>query len=238
MVHLRAMEIAIARRFCGPAESGNGGYTCGRLAAFVAAPAEVTLRVPPPLDTPLAVVMDGAKARLLHGTTLVAEAAPAIVDVTPPRPPTWDEAVAASARYDGHRAHDFPRCFVCGPAREPGDALRLWTGPLGRDGIVAAPWVPHASLADEGGRVRPEFLWASVDCPGFWAPDPRPATPLLLGRFAARFDGGVRAGEECIAIGWPMGVDGRKHFSGTALFRRGGGLVGVARATWIALKIA
>ncbi len=228
--------VTIASRFCGPTHSGNGGYTCGRLASLLSQPAEVTLKMPPPLDTPLAVVRDGAKLRITHGDAIVAEAAPADVSITPPRPPSYEEAVDAAARYAGHRAHDFPQCFVCGVARKPGDALRIFTGPLGRDGIVAAPWTPHASLADEAGWVRPEFLWASVDCAGFWAPDPRPATPLLLGRFAARFSGRVKAGEECIVIGWPTGNEGRKFTCETALFRRDGTLVGAARATWIAVK--
>ena len=46
-------QITIAKRFCGPPRSGNGGYVCGSLAAFVEGTAEVTLRRPPPLDRPL-----------------------------------------------------------------------------------------------------------------------------------------------------------------------------------------
>jgi len=47
-------EIIIDKRFCGPPNSGNGGYVCGRLAQLIPGAAEVTLRAPPPLDTPLA----------------------------------------------------------------------------------------------------------------------------------------------------------------------------------------
>ena len=47
--------LTIDRRYRGPLHSGNGGYTAGRLAAFVDGPAEVTLRLPPPLDRPLTV---------------------------------------------------------------------------------------------------------------------------------------------------------------------------------------
>ena len=49
-------EVTIGRRYRGPLTSGNGGYSAGRLAAFVDAPAvEVTLRLPPPLERPLQV---------------------------------------------------------------------------------------------------------------------------------------------------------------------------------------
>jgi len=41
-------HVTIERRFCGPPESGNGGYSCGLLAAHVGGPAEVTLRRSPP----------------------------------------------------------------------------------------------------------------------------------------------------------------------------------------------
>ncbi len=56
----RGVEITFPRHFRGPLTSANGGYACGRLAAFVDADeVEVTLRLPPPLDRPLAVEHDG-----------------------------------------------------------------------------------------------------------------------------------------------------------------------------------
>src|SRR5690606_28369050 len=67
--------IKIARQFRGPPNSGNGGYSCGRLAAFIDGPAEVTLRKPPPLDTEMQVAeeADGAVALYSDGA-LVASA--------------------------------------------------------------------------------------------------------------------------------------------------------------------
>ena len=59
----------IDSRFRGPAASGNGGYTCGLVAACVGNPAEVTLRLPPPLERPLR--FDGR--RLWDDEALVAE---------------------------------------------------------------------------------------------------------------------------------------------------------------------
>ena len=42
-------SVVIEKRFCGPPNSGNGGYVCGLLAAHIEADAEVTLLAPPPL---------------------------------------------------------------------------------------------------------------------------------------------------------------------------------------------
>ena len=68
-------SLVIAPRFCGPPDSGNGGYVCGLIAGYLDGPAEVTLRLPPPLETPLAVERDGhGSARVLDGQTLIAEA--------------------------------------------------------------------------------------------------------------------------------------------------------------------
>ena len=47
--------LTVDRRFRGPPDSGNGGYVAGRLAAFIDGPAEIALRLPPPLGRPLAV---------------------------------------------------------------------------------------------------------------------------------------------------------------------------------------
>jgi hypothetical protein len=38
-----------------------------------------------------------------------------------------------------------------------------------------------------------------------------------------------------VVIGWPVGEDGRKLYSGTALFSEGGELRAFARATWVRL---
>src|SRR5580692_6394852 len=67
--------LLIAPRFCGPPGSGNGGYVCGRIAAYLCGPAQVTLRRPAPLATPLAVERDGGgSVRIHHGGILIAEA--------------------------------------------------------------------------------------------------------------------------------------------------------------------
>src|ERR1700741_4584486 len=49
-------SIVIDKRYCGPPNSGNGGYFCGRLARHISGGAEVTLRARPPLDKQLDIV--------------------------------------------------------------------------------------------------------------------------------------------------------------------------------------
>jgi hypothetical protein len=224
IVGLVAEEILIQRHFRGPTESGNGGYTCGLVARVVGGPAEVTLRVPPPLETPLRVEREGG-VRVLDGETLVAEARQVDAEVEPPQPPSF-EAASRAALPDGDEDSPFPQCFVCGPHRAPGDGLRIFAGPL-HDRIVAAPWVPVEPY------TGPEFVWAALDCPGAYACGFGERGILVLGRLAARVEATPRAGERCVVVAWPLGDEGRKAFAGTALYGEGGRLLGVARATWI-----
>ena len=218
-------EIVIARRFRGPSASGNGGYTCGVVAGFVDGPAEVTLRLPPPLERPLRVEQANGGIRVLDGDAVLAEGRSAALELEPPEPPSFDEAEAAALPH-GDLESPFPECFVCGPARAGGDGLRVFAGPLG-GGQVAATWVPDDSL------LAPEFVWSVLDCPGAYACEFGERGTLVLGRLGARVEALPRAGERCVVVGWPLGEEGRKLYAGTALYGDGGRLLGVARATWI-----
>ncbi len=71
-------------------------------------------------------------------------------------------AVAGRARY--YTDPVFPDCFVCGMGRGPGDGLRIFPGPLAGRPFWAAPWTPDPSVTGAGGRVRPEVVWAALDC--------------------------------------------------------------------------
>src|SRR6185436_8973 len=152
-----SQTITIPRRFCGPPESGNGGYVCGRLAAFIAGPAVVRLNVPPPLDVPMTVRPAGGGVEMVRGETVIATARPSEVAIDVPAPPSYAEAEAAARSYEGFRSHAFPTCFVCGPQRRPGDGLRTFPGRLSGARLVAAPWIPDASLAGDDGAVLAEF---------------------------------------------------------------------------------
>lgn len=219
--------IVIPHRFRGPSDSGNGGYVCGLLAAFVEADAvEVTLRQPPPLDRQLVAVQEQGRARLFDGELLVAEAVAADLDLEEPAAVSWAEAVSASAGYVGFQQHAFPECFVCGPARESGDGLRVFAGPVaGTEGVVAAPWVAR--------EVAREIVWAAIDCPGAFAVGVSARGETVLGRMTARVVTLPAEGERCVSIGWPLGEDGRKLYAGTALFSEAGDVLALARQTWI-----
>src|SRR5690242_13864209 len=70
-----APELIIPSRFGGPAGSGNGGYACGRIAAYLDGPVPVTLHRPPPLDTLMTVERaDDGSVHVRHDGTLIAEA--------------------------------------------------------------------------------------------------------------------------------------------------------------------
>jgi hypothetical protein len=229
----RTGSLTISARFCGPADSGNGGYTCGRLAALLGGAAEVTLRRPPPLERPLSIMRTPHGLVLLDGGATIAEARPATVEIEPPPCPGLGAAADAAGHYHGLTAHAFPTCFVCGPARAPGDGLRIFAGKVRGDSLVACPWKPDARLADEAGVVAPEFAWAALDCPGAWAWLADLERPLVLGRLSAVLDAPVKAGLLHVVGGWRLGREGRKHFSGTAIWRADGTLCARARATWI-----
>jgi hypothetical protein len=126
---------------------------------------------------------------------------------------------------------------VCGTQRGRGDGLRIFAGPIAERELVAAPWVPDASLDAGDGKVRAEFMSAALDCPGYYAvaPDDR---MMLLAEFTAHVDRRVHIGESCTLIGWRLGSNGRKHEAGTALFDGKGELCGRARALWIEPRAA
>jgi hypothetical protein len=89
-------SIIIDRRYCGPPNSGNGGYVCGRLARHIPGGAEVTLRVPPPLDKPLDVAAaDDGSWQLRDGATVVASGRAARVELARLETASFDEACAA-----------------------------------------------------------------------------------------------------------------------------------------------
>jgi hypothetical protein len=217
--------MIVPGRFNGPPDSAHGGYACGLVAAILGGVAEVTLRRPPPLDRELAVARDDGRVVIRDGEALVAEAERVTLDVEVPAPVSVEEAAAASRRYAGFLHHAYNTCFVCGPGRE--DGLRVYAGPVERrPGLVASPWTP-------GEDVRPELVWAALDCPSGWAVDDFQREGVLLGRMAAAITCLPQPGERHVVMGWRIGEDGRKRFAGSALLTADGDVLARARSTWI-----
>ena len=244
--------LTVAPRFCGPPGTGNGGYASGLFAQHAYETVRVRLKRPVPLSAPLEVVTrEGGRLELLHDSAVVATAEPATLDLAVPRAPDYMAAIEASRHYVGFHGHAFPRCFVCGPERTRGDGLRIFAGPCvapnppGTTGVthahsvpremVAAPWVPELALGLHDGKVRPEFMWAALDCPGYFAAR-ADGVAMLLGEFTAHVDRRVHVDEPCVIIGWRITVTGRKYEVGTALFDEDGELCARARAIWIEPK--
>ena len=215
--------LTIERRYRGPLHSGNGGYTAGRLAAFVDGPAEVTLRLPPPLDRPLTLAEEGERVLLLDGDGLVAEARPGAPAVEVPRTVTCAEAEDAATRHVRFGGENFSECFSCGV--RPDDGLGIHAGPVAGSDLHAAPWTAS--------DVSPEVVWAAIDCSGAYAVGGPGRGEVVLGRMTAEIRRLPEEGERCVVVAWPLGEDGRKLYAGTALLGADGETLAVARQTWI-----
>jgi hypothetical protein len=227
--------VRIPARFNGPLESGNGGYSAGAIARFLPGSAEVSLRRPVPLDRDLEVVRtDADSLEVLDGADLIADARTvAQFDIEVPDPVTAEEARVASTRYRGSSEGQFSRCFVCGRARQ--DAFGVFAGEVeGRD-VVASPWVPEPWTAGGDGNVLPEFVWAVLDCPTYFALYQRQAElpGSVLARLAARIDAPVKPGREHVVMAWPLVGDGRKRPAGAAVLSAEGETLAVAEALLI-----
>jgi hypothetical protein len=238
--------LIIPARYNGPPASANGGYTAGMLACYedlAAAAAEgtdgvvtdgvaacpieavVTLRRPPPLDTPMSLCRDGAVLSVYDGETLIATAERVTRPVTETvAPVSFDEALALADTYPGFVSHPYPTCFVCGPART--DGLRLFAGRMA-DGRTAAAWrVPE--------DVSPILVFAALDCPGGWSVGIE-HRPYVLGQLTARVDSTPAPGDQCVVMGQTTHTEGRKAHVVSTLYGPDGELLATARATWIAV---
>ena len=220
------MHEVFARRYRGPLSSANGGYACGRLARHVGAEIiEVTLRLPPPLERPLDVRVDGDSAVLLDEDAVVAEARAATLELEPPEPVSVAAAELAGSLGPRIFEPEFRECYVCGERPER-DGLEIYVGPAtGREPLHAASWLV--------GESAPEIVWAAIDCPGAYASGAEGRGTVVLGRMTARVNRVPELGETCAVTAWPLGEDGRKLFAGTALFAADGELLALAKQVWI-----
>lgn len=228
-------SFTVQARFCGPPESGNGGYTCGIVAKELGGVVECTLRTPIPLETPLEIERSSAGGVLRRDDKVIIEANSTTIAIEPPAPVSVEAAMAASGASPAlDPRHPFPTCFVCGPKRGPADGLRIFPAPID-DGLYAATWLPSAEFGGHHGHLKPEFLWAALDCPtGFAAGFPA-AGKLVTGRLAVEQLQPITVDETCLLLSWPLRIEGRKHFSAACMYQHEQ-LRAVARATWIRLE--
>lgn len=232
--------VTIARRFNGPPDYGHGGYSCGAIAVEVEARvAAVSLRRPPPLETPLELRRgDDGAVTVLDGEHVVGEGAPAQLSLDVPAPVSVQEARAARTRAAWAERHPFPTCFGCGTARDRSEAIATVLGPVeGRDDVVADTWTPQAEFADLAGVVTRLFVWAALDCPTGAGAIPFGLGPHVLARLTVDPElAPVRAGEEHVVMAWGGAVDGRKRTGAGALLTAEGDVCAVGEGLWIALR--
>jgi len=228
------IPITIAKRFCGPPNSGNGGYSAGIIAANLPFLPEITLRAPPPLDQPMNLLIEDNAARLLDGDRLIAEAKIADFQLNVLPPVTFAAAEHAGVSVNAYESSPFQQCFVCGAHRAEGDGLKIRSRNIGHQKVVA-PWIPYASLGDENKFVKEEFIWAALDCPGAWAIQDEEQF-YLLGRMATKIEHPISVGEKYTIMGWVIATEGRKTWTGTAIYDEQGKTCAYAKGTWISVE--
>lgn len=240
------MTVRISRRYCGPPDSGNGGYVCGVAAgALGGSDVEVTLLAPPPLERPLARLRDGDEARLVDGETVIAIARPTDEPVAlpaeAPPPVGYDAAVDAAAAFDVddyEAGHEYPGCYTCGPHRAVGDGLRIFPGATDRVDLYVWPWTPDPSLFDESGYVELPVLWAALDCPSglAWIRQDPHMDPIVLGKMAAAIHQMPTPGQRLVVAGWTEPAQGRRRPARSAIYSEAGEVLATSRATWVVLN--
>jgi hypothetical protein len=170
---------------------------------------------------------------------VIGQAGPAKVELPEPPPaPSLEAARAAGERHIGLHQRVHPICFTCGTARDDGDGLRVFAGPVegAPRGTVACTWTPHANFANAEGLIPAEIVWAAIDCPGYFAwVEMEGRHGALLGTMTGEVKRLPKAGEELILQAWPIAKDGRKEFAGVALYTTDGEVVARAHQVWIVL---
>lgn len=232
--------ITIGRQFCGPPNSGNGGYVCGVLAQGLDGPVTSMLRARIPLDEALALeARDGGNLLLGDDGAVIGQGTPAgEAAPVPPVVPSVEAARAAGARHLGHTQRFHPICFTCGPEREEGDGLRVFPGQVegAAPGVVACVWTPHPAFAGADGGIAPEVVWAALDCPGYFAwVETEGRHGALLGTMTGQVLEAPRAGQDCVIVAWPIEKDGRKEIAGVALYDGSGRQLAWGRQVWIVM---
>lgn len=230
--------VTINQRFCGPPNSGDGGYSAGLLAKNIIGPSQVRLFSPPPLGTPLALSQSDNQWQLKHRDVLVGTAVPATLELDVPPAPTMEQAIAGRNAYSADLERNFNTCFVCGPSPIKGHGLRLFSGPVEGRALMACDWRPDPGLMTPDGNLAAEFIWSALDCPGFFSLGLPEDKISLLAQMTCSIDKLVPGDQPLIIFAWKRGINGRKGYSAAALANTKGEILARAEHLWIQLKQA
>ena len=229
-------SVSIPSHCNGPAGSGNGGYSCGLLAAFIEGSACVRLHAPPPLETEMQIRPGENSAVMMYdGDLLVGTARPASLELDIPQAPSLAEAREASSRFPCYEDHDYPTCYVCGPKRGE-DGLCIFPGPVRDWNLLACVWQPRPDMLDDNGRVRHEIIWSALDCPGYFGARGPDKLRTLLGELTTEIYAAIPGAEPLVVFCWPLGREGRKAWGGAAIADASGRVLAASRSLWISLK--
>jgi hypothetical protein len=247
--------VTINKRFNGPPQSANGGWTGGILARRLRVPSaevglalfpavSVSLRAPPPLDLPLDVIRNADNSlSLKHESLELAHAQLEAFQLSIPRIPTLLQAEAANARGYAlglsRASWPYAKCFACGVSRD--DGLRITPSPVHESNdekVIAASWTPSVWLTEADGQVKVEAVWATLDCPAgiAWSYQLPEGAPMVTARMSVTILKLPKVNQPHIVLGWPMEREGRKLYAGTALLSADGELLAYSRQLWLVPK--
>lgn len=248
------MLVELSPQYCGPPQSGNGGYVCGlcaeryaeRAAAYADSGAltapftfEVKYRQPAPLGASLRLDATDAGAALssADGAMTFAAGGPAAGEFSPPPPvATFAQAERAAERYLSAAEHLFPDCFVCGPNRKAGDGLRIFAAPFSdTDAAVAAAWKLHPAFVSRTGVIPVPIVWSALDCPGYFAylfASGDRTTPTVLAKMRATVFSNTTSSDALVVLGWIQKQKPPFVEAGTALYD-GARLLARAESVWM-----
>jgi hypothetical protein len=243
--------LTIGRRFVGPPGRAQGGYLAGRIASLMSGgpAAEVKLRAPTPLATPLVVDRsDASHIRLLVEGEVCAECTSCDFELDRTALVTYEEAEQAGAealewilervstevRRDFEAVDERDRCFGC---LRLADGLRALPGRVGsRDVAAAAVRVPRDLVVD--GVVPAEIVWAMLDCPSMWTcrllADPEEGLldrPAFTGTLSVKIRRLPLQDEALFVQAWRLGRERRKLFGAAVLVGADAEILAEARQT-------
>jgi hypothetical protein len=214
-----------------------GGYVAGLAARGLGDSVAVTLTRPVPPGSTVDVERRETETTLRAADSIAVTAVRSRFTSTAPDPIDLKDAERASGRYPGFDHHHFPTCFCCGPDRSVGSGLRIFPGPVDGRQLVAAIWLPDASLPQVDGAVAPEIVWAALDCPAIWGYVMHGNAGIedraVTGQLATQINGAVLAKVPSLVVGWPIQRQGRYLLAGAAIFSEAGNLLAESRQTLV-----
>ena len=237
---MRTSEFTIAPQFCGPPQSSNGGYFCGRIAEHFSHAIAVRLKAPPPLDAKLHLEPEGDNTLITDGHNEIGLAIPAGPAPEPSPFIALPQAreISEQGRQDAAVNHPFPTCFVCGPNRDKQDGMRIFTGPNSDETLYAAHWFAEAAWASDGKTIDERYIWSALDCPSSGPAfatvlDPKSTKAYVLGTLEVHIEKAVPA-EQDYVITCSLDEDtGKLYKTRVSLYDAQGQHYASGRAVWV-----